>query len=244
MDLLDFLPFKNEFNKAYHGLTDNANQTSENPVFDELKVRRFAKPLSQTTNFIVEKIEHWIGWDLRSKKTSVGGMTMIRAEVSSFALLGTKIAVTFGLTEEIDRNGQPITTINSKAETEIASKGDLGESRRVIRMMLSALDFEFRKALVRDDEYLFRSLDPKGQILNFQEQFDKNDTQSKPAEKKKKTTKQAIPFKASSKSNGTSEKNSPPQQPETSTNPVATSEKSSPGNKPSRSKVKVITLKK
>lgn len=246
MDLLDFIPFRNELNKAYHGLTDNANQTSENPVFEELKVRRFSKPYKEAANFIVDKIEHWVGWSLKSKKTSVGGMTMIRAEVSSFALLGTKIMVTFGLSEEIDRNGQPITTINSKAETEIDSRGDLGESRRVIRMVLSALDFEFRKFHIKDDEYLFRSMDPKGQTQAMQKLFDNANFQTKPTEEqKKKPAKQAIPFKPAAKSNGTSLKNSPLEKNEATTIPAApTEENSTSEEKPSRTKVKVIKLKK
>lgn len=245
MDLLDFVPFRNELNKAYHGLTGNANQTSENPVFEELKVRRFAKSAKEAAGFIVDKIEHWVGWNLKSKKTSVGDMTMIRAEVSSFALLGTKIMVTFGLSEEIDRNGQPITTINAKAETEIDSRGDLGESRRVIRMVLAALDFEFRKFHVKDDEYLFRSLDPKGQTQAMQELFDNANLQTKPAEEKKKPAKQAIPFKPAAKSNGTSPKTSSSKKNETSASPAsAAGENAASEEKPSRAKVKVIKLKK
>lgn len=246
MDLLDFIPFRNELNKAYHGLTGNANQTSENPVFDELKVRRFSKPAKEATDFIVDKIEHWVGWNLKSKKTSVGGMTMVRAEVSSFALLGTKITVTFGLSEETDRNGEPITTINAKAETEIDSRGDLGESRRVIRMVLAALDFEFRKFHIKDDEYLFRSLDPKGQTQAMQELFDNANFQTNPAEEKKKPAKQAIPFKPAAKSNGSSIKTPPAEKKENplTTAPPANGESSASEKKPSRAKVKVIKLKK
>ncbi|MBL6957164.1 MAG: hypothetical protein ISR54_10190 [Chlorobium phaeobacteroides] len=244
MDLLDFIPFKNEFNKAYHGLTDNANHTSENPVFDALKVRRFAASQNEVSNFITEKIEHWVGWDLKSKKTSVGGMMMIRSEVSSFLLLGTKITVTFGLSEETDRNGYPITTINSKAETNIESRGDLGESRRVIRMGLSALDFEFRKQHVKDDEYLFRSLDPKGQNQALQELFDNARLKTKPSEEKRKPSKQAIPFRPSVKTNGTSQNTSDAENSEASDSMTASGNGTRDQEKPARSKVKVIKLKK
>lgn len=245
MDLLDFIPFRKELNKAYHGLTGNANQTSENPVFDELKVRRFSTPLKEAASLILDKIEHWVGWNLKSRKTSVGGMTMIRAEVSSFALLGTKIMVTFGLSEEIDRDGQPITTVNAKAETEIDSRGDLGESRRVIRMVLSALDFGFRKSHVRDDEYLFRSLDPKGQTQAMQELFDNTSFQTNPDEDRKKPAKQAIPFKSAAKSNGTNRKPSVSEKQKPASSPAAPSEKKNVSEeKPSRAKVKVIKLKK
>ncbi len=244
MDLLDFIPFRNEFNKAYHGLTGNANQTSESPLFDELKVRRFSKSAAVLSRYIIDKIEHWVGWNLKSKKTSVGGMTMIRAEVSSFALLGTKIVVTFGLSEESDRNSDPITTINAKAETEIQSRGDLGESRRVIRMVLSALDFEFRKSHVREDEYLFLSLNPKGQTQAMQELFDKSDFQTKPADEKKKPAKKAIPFKSSSKSNGSASKPSAPEPGQTE--PAAASNGESPPipEKSPKKSIKVIKLKK
>ncbi len=245
MDLLDFIPFRNELNKAYHGLTGNANQTSENPVFEELKVRRFSKSAKEVAHFIVDKVENWVGWNLKNKKTSVGGMTMIRAEVSSFALLGTKIMVTFGLSEEKDRNGNSITTINAKAETDIDSRGDLGESRRVIRMMLSALDFEFRKFHIKDDEYLFRSLDPKGQTQAMQELFDNANFQTKPAEEKKKPAKQTIPFKPAAKPNGATLKSSSPEKKEIPANSAtANGESSSSEKKPSRTKVKVIKLKK
>ncbi len=243
MDLLDFVPFRNELTKVYHGLTDNANQTAENPVFKELKVRRFAKPLNETANAIINKIEHWVGWNLKSKKTSVGGMMMIRAEVFSFALLGTKIMVTFGLSEETDRHGQPITTINSKAETDIESRGDLGESRRVIRMVLSALDFEFRKALIKDDEYLFRSLDPKGQTQALQQLFDNTKLQTNPAEEKKKPVKQAIPFKPTVKSNGTSSASSP-KKIQVSASPNTSGQNPGSQEKPPKPKVKVIKLRK
>ncbi|MCW8815810.1 MAG: hypothetical protein OQK59_07470, partial [Chlorobium sp.] len=234
----------NEFNKAYHGLTDNANHTSENPVFDELKVRRFAASQNEVSNFIIDKIEHWVGWDLKSKKTSVGGMMMIRSEVSSFALLGTKITVTFGLSEETDRNGYPITTINSKAETNIASRGDLGESRRVIRMVLSALDYHFRKKHVKDDEYLFRSLDPKGQTQALQELFDNASLQTKPSEEKRKPSKQAIPFKPSAKTNGTSLNTTASEKSESSDSLTSSGNGTQDKEKPARSKVKVIKLKK
>jgi len=244
MDLLDFIPFKNEFNKAYHGLTDNANHTSENPVFDELKVRRFASSQNEVSNFITDKIEHWVGWDLKSKKTSVGGMMMIRSEVSSFALLGTKITVTFGLSEETDRNGYHITTINSKAETNIESRGDLGESRRVIRMVLSALDFEFRKKHIKDDEYLFRSLDPKGQTQALQELFDNASLQTKPSAEKRKPSKQAIPFRPSVKTNGTSQNTSASEKSETSASMTSSENETRDQEKPARSKVKVIKLRK
>ncbi|ANT64971.1 MULTISPECIES: hypothetical protein [Prosthecochloris] len=208
MDLLDFIPFRKEMEKAYHGLTDNANHTSEHPVFDELKVRRYALPMSEIANFISHKADLWIGWDLKSEKTAIGGMTVIQTNVSSFALLGTRIEATFGLSEEKDRNGKPITTLNAKASTNIASRGDLGESRRVIRMMVSAVDFEFRKAMIKEDDYFLLSLDPRGSTNALQEIFDNSKLKSTPATSKK--TAQPIAFtpsgssmQAASATNGT-----------------------------------------
>ncbi len=250
MDIFDFVPFRNEVAKAYHGFTDNANHTSEHPVFDELKVRRYAKPLDEVASLITDKVTHWIGWNLKHKKTAVGGMTIIRAEVFSFALLGMKIDVTFGLAEETGRDGQPITTVNSKAETNIDARGDLGESRRVIRMMLHALDFEFRKSILREDEYLLRSLDPKGSAQALQELFDntriKNETgetkkkKASTIEFKKKPSKQTIPLKpaASSSSNGHSLKTRSSEKKETTD-----AKDSSAGKKPSTSKPKVTVIK-
>lgn len=205
MDLTDFIPFKTEFAKAYHGLTDNATHTSETPVFNELKVRRYEAPTAEISDFILEKIDRWVGWNFKNEKTAVGGMTVIRAEVFSFALLGMKIDVTFGLHEERDVNGRFITTVNAKALTNIESKGDLGESRRVIRMMLGALDFEFRKNIISEEDYLYRSVDPKGPAAAFQHIFDeaKLQNQKKPdgspkakaIEFKKKSPVQTIPLK-------------------------------------------------
>ncbi len=256
MDFFDFVPFRNEIAKAYHGFTDNANHTSEHPVFDELKVRRYAQPASEVAALITDKIERWVGWNLKNEKTAVGGMAVIRAEVFSFALLGMKIDVTFGLNEEKDRHGHPITTVNSKAETNIDSKGDLGESRRVIRMMLHAIDFEFRKDILREDEYLLRSLDPKGSAQALQELFNNTKIRNQAGEAKKKKAsaiefkkkpaKQTIPLKpaASSSSNGASVK-TPSSVKETDiaagTAPAASITPQTPSSKP---KVTVIKLKK
>ncbi|MCE1275007.1 MAG: hypothetical protein LWW75_10890, partial [Chlorobiales bacterium] len=77
MDLFDFIPFRNEMAKVYHGLTDNATHTSENPVFDELRVRRYECPIDTIADFITEKIENWVGWNLKNQKTAVGGMKTI-----------------------------------------------------------------------------------------------------------------------------------------------------------------------
>jgi len=211
MDLLDLIPFKNEFNKAYYGVTSNATHTSEHPVFHELKVRRYDKPVAEISEFIINKIDHWVGWNLVSEKTAVGGMTSIRAEVSSFILLFMKINVTFGLLEEKDVNGRMITSINAKAETQIESRGDLGESRRVIRMMLGAMDFEFRNQVISEEDYQYRSLDTTGAAAASQQIF--NDAQlqinkktegapkAKTIEFKKKPAIQTIQLNRSSISN-------------------------------------------
>jgi len=171
MELIDFIPFKSEFTKACQGLTINATHTSEKPVFEELKVRRYDKPAADISTFILNKIDHWIGWNLISEKTAIGGMATIRAEVSSFILFGLKINVTFGLFEEKDINNRFITTVNAKAETRIESRGDLGESRRAIRMMLGAMDFDFRKEQIKEEDYQYRSLDSQGATAAQQQLF-------------------------------------------------------------------------
>ena len=209
MDLIDLIPFRTEFNKACHGLTTNATHTSENPVFNELKVRRYDRPITDVSDFILSKIDHWLGWNLISERTAVGGMVTIRAEVSSFILFGLKINVTFGLLEEKDINGRCITTVNAKAETHIESKGDLGESRRVIRMMLGAMDFSFRTEQISDEDYQYRSLDLQGSAAASQQIFDdlQLQHQSQPEgtpkgtaiEFKKKPAKQTILLKPAAK---------------------------------------------
>jgi hypothetical protein len=251
MDLFDFLPFKDEMAKVYHGLMENATHTSEKPVFSELRVRRYAIPIENVADFITQKIEHWVGWDLKNQKTAVGGMRSIRAEVSSFALLGMKIDITFGLLEETDVNGLKITTVNGKAHTRIDSKGDLGESRRMLRMMLSSLDFEFRRQLVNDNDYAYRSLDPNGASGAFQQLFDETKLEHRPSSPKAKS----IEFKKPAKKeiHLTPSRSAAPQAPTPEAKPETAPEQNSPtpasadvdaAPKPAKPKITVISLKK
>ena len=251
MDLFDFIPFRDEISKVYHGLMENATHTSENPVFSELRVRRYAVPVESAAELIMHKIEHWVGWNLKNQKTAVGGMRSIRAEVSSFALLGMKIDITFGLVEETDVNGLKITTVNGKAHTRIDSKGDMGESRRMLRMMLSALDFEFRRQIVNDNDYAYRSTNPGEAAGAFQQLFDETKLEHRSSSPKaksiefKKPAKQEISF--------TPSKTAAPQasaqeaRPETASGqsgfaPDSAAVEETP--KPAKPKITVISLKK
>ena len=253
MDLFYFLPFKDEMVKVYHCLTDNATHTSDNPVFNELKIRRYDCGIDEVAEVILLKMDHWVGWSLKDNKTAVGGMKSIRGEVSSFALLGMKIDISFGLMEEKDVNGRPITTVNGKAHTRIDSKGDLGESRRMLRMMLSALDFEFRPQIIHEDDYIFRSLDPKGATSALQLLFDETKLEHRPNNPKAKTIelkkpgKQAIEFKSAKSSGAQIQKPATP--------PAVTAEQngssataSAPvgeeAKQPTKPKITVISLKK
>jgi hypothetical protein len=251
MNLFDFIPFRDEMVKVYHCLTDNATHTSETPVFSELRVRRYECPIDDVADFITEKVEHWVGWGLKHQKTAVGGMRTVRAEVSSFALLGMKIDIAFGLVEEKDVNGRPITTVNGKAHTHIDSKGDLGESRRMLRMMLSALDFEFRKQIVNENDYALRSLDPNGAQSAFQNLFDDTKLEHRPSNPKaksiefKKSAKQAIPFKSSMPNSD--QVASPTIQQAVAAEQNGSASSPAPDDsaqKPSRPKITVISLKK
>ncbi|NTW53370.1 MAG: hypothetical protein HGB15_01105 [Chlorobaculum sp.] len=253
MDLSSFLPFRDEMVKVYHCLTNNATHTSEKPVFSELKVRRYSCPLEDVSDFIVHKTEGWVGWELKNQKTAVGGMKTIRTEVSSFALLGMKIDVTFGLIEETDLNGRKITTVNGKAHTKIDSKGDLGESRRMLRMMLVALDFEFRPQIVHEDEYIHRSIDPKHSSAAFEHLFNESTLEHRPSTPKAKTielkkpAKQAIEFK-SSKNSGETVKTPASSQAIPVVQNGAPSSAPEPdveeAKKPAKPKITVISLKK
>ena len=248
MELIDFIPFKTEFQKACQGLTINATHTSEKPVFDELKVRRYDKPVSEISDFILNKIDHWIGWTLISEKTAVGGMYTIRAEISSFILFGLKINVTFGLLEEKDINDRPITTVNAKAETRIESRGDLGESRRAIRMMLGAMDFEFREEQIKEEDYQYRSLDTQGTAAASQQLFNEVQLQHKPKpegspkstsiEFKKKPAVQTIQIKHTSPSNVQPTPDSSLPLETTSVTDIATEE-----TRPSKQKIIIVTTK-
>jgi hypothetical protein len=253
MDLLDFIPFRNEMAKVYHGLTDNATHTSEKPVFDELRVRRYDCPIDTISDYIVEKIENWVGWNLKNQKTAVGGMKTIRAEVTSFALLGMKIDITFGLVEEKDINGRPITTVNGKAHTNIDSKGDLGESRRMLRMMLATLDFEFRRQIVSESDYAYRSLDPSGANAASQQLFDETKLEHRPSNPKpkkielKKSDKQEIKLNKPGSTPETVSAASPEQPSSSEPNGSAVAAPQAgedSANKPSKPKITVISLKK
>jgi hypothetical protein len=253
MDLSDFLPFRDEMVKVYHCLTSNATHTSEKPVFSELKVRHYGCPLDDVSDFITHKIESWVGWDMKNQKTAVGGMKTIRAEVSSFALLGMKIDVTFGLVEETDINGRKITTVNGKAHTRIDARGDLGESRRMLRMMLASLDFEFRPQIVHEDEYVHRSVDPASSNAACQQLFnDETTLEHRPSSPKakhielKKPAKQQITFKSSKNSGETVIPASPQATPAVqngtqTTAPVPDVEEV---KKPAKPKITVVSLKK
>ena len=253
MDLSSFLPFRDEMVKVYHCLTNNATHTSEQPVFSELKVRRYSCPLDDVADFITSKIEGWVGWDLKNQKTAVGGMKTIRAEVSSFALLGMKIDVTFGLVEETDLNGRKITTVNGKAHTRIDSRGDLGESRRMLRMMLASLDFEFRPQIIHEDEYVHRSIDPQNSSAAFQQLFNESTLEHRPGTPKakpielKKPAKQQIEFK-SSKSSGETVKTPVSSQAipvaQNGAQPSAPEPDAEEAKKPAKPKITVISLKK
>lgn len=253
MDLTDFIPFKTEFAKAYHGLTGNATHTSETPVFSELKVRRYELPAQEVSEFIVDKIDRWVGWNFKHEKTAVGGMRVIRAEVFSFALLGMKIDVTFGLHEEKDVNGRLITTVNAKALTNIESKGDLGESRRVIRMLLGALDFEFRKKIINEEDYLYRSVDPRGATAAFQQIFDEARLQNqkkpdgspkaKSIEFRKKSPVQSIPLTMGSKSDAVQPSSEKPAEQNGTPPAAAETETEASEAKPSKPKFTIITKK-
>ncbi|HWQ25304.1 MAG TPA: hypothetical protein VN367_00850 [Chlorobaculum sp.] len=253
MDLFSFVPFRDEMVKVYHCLTDNATHTSENPVFNELKVRRYDCPIDDIADFIILKMDHWVGWSLKDHKTAVGGMKTIRGEVSSFALLGMKIDVSFGLVEETDVNGRKITTVNGKAHTRIDSKGDLGESRRMLRMMLAGLDFEFRPQIIHEDDYIFRSLDPKGASAAFQQLFDETRLEHRPSNPKaksiefKKPAKQAIEFKSSRSSGDQVQLSATAQAVAAEQNTSSSTPSALAGEsvqKPAKPKITVISLKK
>jgi hypothetical protein len=253
MELIDFIPFRSEFAKAYHGLTTNATHTSEKPVFVELKVRRYDKPIADISEFIINKVERWIGWTLISEKTAVGGMITIRAEISSFILFGLKINITFGLLEEKDINGRFITTVNAKAETNIESRGDLGESRRAIRMMLGALDFEYRTELITEEDYQYRSLDTKGsaaasqQIFNDAQLQSEGSAKAKTIEFKKKPAIQTILLKPTAKHDETTLTTSPLSGAEVQNGSSASAPAAmmtAEETKPSKPKIMIVTTKK
>jgi len=254
MDLLDLIPFQNEFNKTCHGLTSNATHTSEKPLFNELKVRRYEKPVAEIADFISGKIDHWVGWSLKSEKTAVGGITTIRAEVTSVLLFGMIIEVTFGLFEENDINGRSITTVNAKAETRIESRGDLGESRRIIRMMLGALDFEFRNFRISNEDYHYRSVDANGPSAAFQQIFDEaqlkhqqkpeGSPKAKTIEFKKRAPVQTIKINKTGEKSGDENGSVVIDAVNGSTAPVSETTANSEQRTPLRPKVTIITTKK
>lgn len=244
----NLIPFRTGLDKACQGITTNATRTSETPAFEELRVRRFSRSIDEVALFVSEKIDHWIGWFLLQEKKKGNGM-LIRAEVSSVILFGMKISLTIGLYEEKDHSGEALTTVHAKAETQIESKGDLGESRRAIRMILGALDFNFRNHQLTDETYRECSTDSMHHAQEATKIFDQPEKEQhpKPAAIKKRAPVQTIQLRSSSKSEQAVVEETPRQRendPVSNEQNATTSRQEITVSKPSKPKITIVTTKK
>lgn len=128
--------------KAMLAFTNRESETSDNPEFSELKTRRYRAPVSETYDAAVAVISRWFGWQIKTRQKNLGGMALLKCEITSVALGGNKLELSVWFVQENLPDGAPETTVNCKCISNAPTKGDLGETRRAIAFFLSALDDE------------------------------------------------------------------------------------------------------
>lgn len=128
--------------KAMMAFTVRESETSDNPEFSELKTRRYRAPVSETYDAAVTVISRWFGWQLKTRQKNLGGMALLKCEITSVALGGNTLELSAWFVQENLPDGTPETVVNCKCISNAPTKGDLGETRRAIAFFLSALDDE------------------------------------------------------------------------------------------------------
>lgn len=128
--------------KAMLAFTQRESETSDNPEFLELKTRRYRAPISETYDAAVTVLSRWFGWKITTRQKNLGGMALLKCEITSLALGGNTLDLSIWFTEETLPDGTRQTCVNCKCISNAPTKGDLGETRRAIAFFLSALDDE------------------------------------------------------------------------------------------------------
>jgi len=128
--------------KAVLAFTSRESETSDNPEFLELKTRRYRATVSETYDAALAVMNRWFGWQVKTRQKNLGGMALLKCEITSIALGGNTLELSVWFIQEDLPDGTPQTTVNCKCISNAPTKGDLGETRRAIAFFLSALDDE------------------------------------------------------------------------------------------------------
>ncbi len=128
--------------KAVLAFTSRESETSDHPEFLELKTRRYRATVSETYDAALAVMNRWFGWQVKTRQKNLGGMALLKCEITSIALGGNTLELSVWFIQEDLPDGTPQTTVNCKCISNAPTKGDLGETRRAIAFFLSALDDE------------------------------------------------------------------------------------------------------
>ncbi len=151
--------------KAVLAFTTRESETSDNPEFLELKTRRYRATVSETYDAALAVMNRWFGWQVKTRQKNLGGMALLKCEITSIALGGNTLELSVWFIQEDLPDGTPQTTVNCKCISNAPTKGDLGETRRAIAFFLSALDDEVIQIPVSQNA----PSEPKSETLQTQE---------------------------------------------------------------------------
>lgn len=133
------------YRRTVVALTENVARTSEDAEFDELRPRHYKARLNEVYDAILKKVDIWIGWEAANKEKSLGNMAIIKCKVPSLLLVGTTCQVDIWLNEIKRDDGAYETVMNAKCSCGNFLNVDLGESQRMITMVVFALDEMFEQ---------------------------------------------------------------------------------------------------
>lgn len=136
--------FESIYRRTVVAFSDNVAKTSDDAEFDELRTRHYKARLNDIYDAILKKVDIWIGWETANREKSLGNMAIIKCKVPSLLLIGTQCQVDIWLNEIKRDDGTYETVLNAKCAC--GSFGvDLGESQRMITMLVFALDDMFEQ---------------------------------------------------------------------------------------------------
>jgi len=118
--------------KVVLAFTTRESETSDNPEFLELKTRRYRATVSETYDAALAVMNRWFGWQVKTRQKNLGGMALLKCEITSIALGGNKLELSVWFIQEDLPDSTPQTTVNCKCISNAPTKGDLGETRRAL----------------------------------------------------------------------------------------------------------------
>jgi len=136
--------FEMLYRRTVVALTENVARTSEDAEFDELRARHYKVRLNEVYDAILKKVDFWIGWEAANNEKSLGNMAIIKCKVPSLLLVGTSCQVDIWLNEIKREDGDYETILNAQCCCGTIGV-DLGESQRMITMLVFALDEMFEQ---------------------------------------------------------------------------------------------------